>query len=412
MSLDLSVFLVLSFGWILMIFQYVLPLYSRYFLKSTKVDVDLTIKKQVAVLLPCFNEGPLAYNTIKSICQSKYPHELIEIIAVDDHSTDDSWDWIQKAVVEFAPTNVKLTAYRQPHNKGKYEALLRGAHLAKGAELFVCIDSDFTFAPDAIAQLVGTFTTKDIAAVGGHVRVSNVNQNILTQAQTLVYFYAYHVMKMFQNYLRNVTCISGCLFAIKRDAFFNIAPDVANCNFLGAKFSAGEDRYMTHLLMLRGYHTCVNLDANCWTEVPHKYNKFFMQQWRWRRSGIQDYLLTLKTFKQHTMVLNPLSVINLLLPETVNYVLLFTLFYSIVQGKLLQWIVSHQLFSIAVMTPFVLGVMWFMRKVAPEQLPKSSAILLLPLISAWTLTGTMLCALLGLFTMDSSSWGTRVPNKK
>jgi cellulose synthase/poly-beta-1,6-N-acetylglucosamine synthase-like glycosyltransferase len=411
MDIGISLLLVMSFGWVLTIFQYVLPLYSRFLLeKDTIVKSDTTIKKRVTVLLPCFNEGSHAYDTIQSICDSDYPHELIEVIAVDDHSTDDSWDWIQKALADHK-TEVKLTAFRQPQNSGKYEALLRGAKLAADAEIFICIDSDCTFDKHAITELVGSFVTDQIAAVGGHVCVSNVNQNLLTQAQTLVYFYAYHVMKMFQNYIRNVTCISGCLFAIRREAFFAIAPDVAACNFLGAKFSAGEDRYMTHLLILNEYHTCVNLEAKCWTEVPSQYKKFFLQQWRWRRSGIQDYLLTLKTFKRHTEVLNPLSIINLILPETVNYILLFSMLFAAAQGQIFNWVVAHQLFSLSIMGPFVLWVAWFMKRVSPDQLPKSSPLILLPLITAWALTGTFLCAFLALFTMDSSSWGTRTPTK-
>jgi cellulose synthase/poly-beta-1,6-N-acetylglucosamine synthase-like glycosyltransferase len=404
--IDLSVLLVLSFGWMLMLFQYMLPIFARQFMSETIITPDLTIRKRVTVLLPCFNEGKHAYETIKSICESSYPHELIEVFAVDDCSSDDSWDWIQKAVVD-NKTKIKVEAFRQPQNSGKYEALLRGAKLATKADIFICIDSDCTFDHDAIGQLVASFINDKIAAVGGHVRVSNVNQNLLTQAQTLVYFYAYHVMKMFQNYLRNITCISGCLFAIRREAFFKIAPNVADCNFLGAKFSAGEDRYMTHLLMLNEYQTCVNLEAKCWTEVPSQYKKFFLQQWRWRRSGIQDYLLTLKTFKLHTKVLNPLSVINLLLPETVNYIGLFTMVYSLMQYQLFSWVIAHQLFAVSIMTPFVFGVMRFIKKIAPEQLPSASPLLLIPMIAAWALTGTMLCALLGLFTMDSNSWGTR-----
>jgi cellulose synthase/poly-beta-1,6-N-acetylglucosamine synthase-like glycosyltransferase len=410
MDAQIFLLLIMSFGWILMAFQYVIPVFARMFVRGTISTKDYTIKKKVAVLLPCFNEGPHAYDTIKSIAASDYPHDMLEVIAVDDHSTDDSWSWIEKAVRELGD-KVKITAYRQPTNKGKYEALLRGAYLAEHADIFICIDSDCTFDPHAVTELISTFVTDDIAAVGGHVRVSNVNENILTQCQALVYFYAYNVMKMFQNYLQNITCISGCLFAIRREAFFAIAPDVAACNFLGAKFSAGEDRYMTHLLMLNKYKTRINLDAKCWTEVPSKFNKFFLQQWRWRRSGVQDYLLTLKTFARHATTLNPLSVINLLLPETVNYILLFTLFYAIAQNLFFTWVTMHQLFAFSVMVPFVTLVRWHIRKTAPEQLPESPSIVLIPFIAAWALTGTMLCALLALFTMDSSSWGTRTPPK-
>lgn len=411
--MEITLLLILSLGWLLLGTQYALPILLRTFVKSTLVVPNYEIKKRVTILLPCFNEGPTALHTIESICKSNYPHELLEIVIVDDHSTDDSWDWILKATkdLKIAKSNIKLQMFRQPINMGKYEALSKAASMATNAEIFICIDSDCIFDTEAITELVSSFVTDKIAAVGGHVRVSNVNDNLLSQAQTLVYFYAYNVMKMFQNYLKNVTCISGCLFAIRSSAFHLIAEDVKACNFLGAKFTAGEDRYMTHLLILNGYDTIVNLRAKCWTEVPTSYRKFFLQQWRWRRSGIQDYLLTLKTFSRHVKLLGPFTVLNLLLPETVNYILLTTMFFATSMGILIPWIIGHQIFALGVLIPFVTGIWLYMRKHAPDQLPTTHPLLLLPLISAWALTGTLLCCILAILTMDNGSWGTRISGK-
>ncbi|MCT7317918.1 glycosyltransferase family 2 protein [Ralstonia sp. CHL-2022] len=409
--MDAYLLLTLSLGWVLSALLYVIPLLCVIvWRKETFLAKDYTVQRRVSVLLPCFNEGPHAYDTIKSISESNYPAELLEIVAVDDHSTDDSWEWIQKAQHDFSGA-VRIAAYRQPVNKGKYEALNRAANIATSADIFICIDSDCTFHPDAVRELVASFASDKIAAVGGHVRVSNVNENLVTKTQATVYFYAYKVMKMFQNRLRNVTCISGCLFAIRRDAFFEIEEDVKTCNFLGAKFSAGEDRYMTHLLMLRGYQTAVNLDAICWTEVPTTFRKFFTQQWRWRRSGTQDYLLTLRTLGRHARNVHPLSAMNLILPETVNYLMLFTFIFAIASGNALEWIVSHQVFTYTVFAPFLFGVHFWAKRCAPDQAVKGGPLPLLPFIAAWALAGTVTCAMMAIFTMDSSSWGTRVSKK-
>ncbi|KHK55918.1 hypothetical protein PI87_13110 [Ralstonia sp. A12] len=406
--MDAYLLLTLSLGWVLSALLYLVPLLCVIFWrKETFLATDYAVQRRVSVLLPCFNEGPHAYDTIKSISESNYPAGLLEIVAVDDHSTDDSWEWIQKAQRDFSGA-VNIAAYRQPVNKGKYEALNRAANIAADAEIFICIDSDCTFHQDAVRELVASFTSDRIAAVGGHVRVSNVNENLVTKTQATVYFYAYKVMKMFQNRLRNVTCISGCLFAIRRDAFFEIEEDVKACNFLGAKFSAGEDRYMTHLLMLRGYQTAVNLDAICWTEVPTTFRKFFTQQWRWRRSGTQDYLLTLRSLGRHARNVHPLSAMNLILPETVNYLMLFTFVFALASGNALEWIVSHQVFTYTVFAPFLMGVHFWAKRCAPDQAVEGGPLPLLPFIAAWALAGTVTCAMMAIFTMDSSSWGTRV----
>ena len=410
--MDIYLLLMLSLGLLLTAMLYIIPLFCILFLKKQTFGTkDYDTPCKVSILLPCFNEGPHAYDTIKSISQSNYPSALLEIVAVDDHSTDDSWEWIQKAQRDFSGA-VRISAFRQPVNMGKYAALNRAANVARDADIFICIDSDCLFHVDAVRELVAGFTSDKVAAVGGHVRVSNVNENLVTKAQAAKYFYAYKVMKMFQNYLSNVTCISGCLFAIRRSAFFEIEDDVKTCNFLGEKFSAGEDRYMTHLLILKGYETRINLDAICWTEVPATFRKFFSQQWRWRRSGTQDYLLTLRTLGRHARTLRLASTVNLILPETVNYLKLFTFGFALASGGALEWIVLHQVVSYIVFAPFLAVVHYWTKRSAPDQVVEGGTLQLLPFISAWTLAGAVTCTMMAIFAMDSNSWGTRVPTSK
>lgn len=408
MDVDFNLLFVLSLGWILMVFQYIIPGIARIGAPERTLlkKKDYTNYKDVAVLLPCFNEGPHAYETIKSICESDYPKKYLQIIAVDDCSTDDSWIWIQRAVADFGK-ECRLTAFRQPENAGKQNALLRGANIATDAEILICIDSDCIFDKRAVSEIIASFTHDRVGGVGGQVRVSNVNENFLTQAQALHYFYSFDVMKMFENYLRNVICISGCLFAIRRKAFFEMEPQLRDCNFLGVKFTVAEDKLMTHMLMLNGYETFINLDAYCWTEVPSTFAKFFNQQWRWRRAGIFDYILTFKTMGRHIRSMSLFSIINLVLPQTVDIVVIFSLFYAIAQNLFLQWVFLFQMMALAVLTPFIFAMVIRIRRVAPDQAPNTPVFVLMPLIAAWSLINVSLGTLLALFTMDSSSWGTR-----
>ena len=76
-----------------------------------------------SVIVPAYNEGRQAFDTIASIVRSDYPAEKIKIIGVDDGSKDDTWHWLKKAAAKF-PGRVKL--FRQPVNRGKRHALYRG----------------------------------------------------------------------------------------------------------------------------------------------------------------------------------------------------------------------------------------------------------------------------------------------
>ena len=57
--------------------------------------------------MPCYNEGKTVYETIESISKSNYPNDKFEVIAQDDCSVDDSYEWMLKAQRDF--TNIRIT---------------------------------------------------------------------------------------------------------------------------------------------------------------------------------------------------------------------------------------------------------------------------------------------------------------
>lgn len=57
----------------------------------TKVQQDFSLEPTVSILLPCYNEGPDVYESIKTIPQCDYPANKFEVIASDDCSKDDSF---------------------------------------------------------------------------------------------------------------------------------------------------------------------------------------------------------------------------------------------------------------------------------------------------------------------------------
>lgn len=246
-----------------MLLNFSITAFLRFAVKSTFIRKDYSFRPRVSVLLPCFNEGAHVYDTIKSIIDSDYPPELVEIVAVDDCSADDSFAYLKKAEAKFP--NVR--AVRNEVNSGKHYSLSKALSYATG-EIVICIDSDCIFAKDAISEMTACFAEPGIGAIGGRVGISNPNENIITQCQTLVYYYSFQIVKMAQNWARNVSCISGCLFAVRRELFESIETKVKARNWNGIGVRDGEDRYMTHLLLLEGHKTYINVDAQCWGDVP------------------------------------------------------------------------------------------------------------------------------------------------
>lgn len=68
------------------------------------------------VIVPAYKEGSLVYETLKSIANSNFPKHKLQILAIDDGSKDETWNWMKKAKQELGN---QIVIFRQPDNKGK-----------------------------------------------------------------------------------------------------------------------------------------------------------------------------------------------------------------------------------------------------------------------------------------------------
>jgi len=355
-------------------------------------------------LLPSYNEGRHVFKTIESILASDYPSEKIEVVAVDDCSSDDTFAWVQKAAARWP----NVQAHRNAVNSGKHHTLSKALSHSSG-EILICIDSDCIFDRPAIKEMMACFADPGIGAVGGRVGVSNPTENILTRCQTLVYYYAFQVSKMMQNWTRNVMCISGCLFAVRREHFMAIEQTVKERNWFGIGVRDGEDRYMTHLLLLSGLKTYCDVQAQCWTVVPNNLKQLFMQQLRWRRGSLRDFFWSLRMFRSNMKVLHPLTLINMLIPGALTLMWPVMHAYTLSTGWLGQELfVATQLHISMTVTA---GVIFFLYASMhnPEQRVSPFGVALL---GFWFMVDSFFITILALCTFDVGEWGTRGPSAK
>ncbi|MBI4057285.1 MAG: glycosyltransferase family 2 protein [Elusimicrobia bacterium] len=120
----------------------------------------------VSVIINNFNYGRFLGQAIRSVLNQDYPAESIELIVVDDGSTDDS-----PAVIE--SFGKSLRAVFQEH-QGQAMALNRGLEIARGG--MVCfLDSDDWWHREKIEQVMGRFSQDRSLGMVQH-RMQEVNQ--------------------------------------------------------------------------------------------------------------------------------------------------------------------------------------------------------------------------------------------
>ena len=98
----------------------------------------------VSVVVPCYNAERFIGETLESVFTQTYP--AIEVIVVDDASTDRSWDLVQRY-------EGRARLLRQERNRGGSAARNRGASEASG-EFLMFLDADDRLSVDAVEHLV------------------------------------------------------------------------------------------------------------------------------------------------------------------------------------------------------------------------------------------------------------------
>ena len=271
-------------------------LLSRYLFGALykEVPVNPNYRPGVSIIIPCFNEEKWIDRTIISCMNQDYPVDKLEVIVVDDCSSDGSVEKIKQTIEKLHKeakeykTEERLKMIAMPVNKGKREALVLGVEEAKH-DLVVFVDSDSFLDPSAIKHIVQPFQDPKIGGVAGRTDVENKYTNFLTKLQTVRYYVAFRIMKAAESVFDCVTCLSGPLSCYRKDLVLKHKDAWLNQKFLGQPATFGDDRSMTNFI-LKTHRTCYQDSAICSTIVPSKSKVFMKQQMRWKRSWLRESL--------------------------------------------------------------------------------------------------------------------------
>ncbi len=378
-------------------------LLSKYFFgfMYREVPVDVNYTPGVSILIPCFNEEEWIQKTILSCINQDYPIDKLEVIVIDDCSSDRSVEKIKEIIEKLKQEDGKFEISSrikyivQEKNSGKREALAKGAMEAKH-DLIVFVDSDSFLNPFALRYLVAPFKDPKIGGVAGRTDVANTYTNILTKMQSVRYYIAFRIMKASESYFDTVTCLSGPLACYRKEIVLKHKEEWLNQRFLRQKATFGDDRAMTNIV-LKEYRTVYQDSAICSTIVPNQYKVFLKQQMRWKRSWLRESLLAGKFMWKKEPFAALTFYIGLLVPILAPIVVTYNLFYVPL---------VHRVFP----KTFIVGIllMAFLMSVAQLFLRKSTtwlfgmvfclfyeAVLLWQMPVAW-------------FTFWKSTWGTRM----
>lgn len=246
---------------------------------------DLGHEPTVAIVVPAFNESETIRRTIDACMAVDYDHGRMQLIVVNDGSTDDTWTHMLRAAAAYPSGQVRCLDLGT--NQGKRAAMAAGIRAAD-ADILVFVDSDSMPARGAIRQIVQGFADPKVGAISGVTHVRNAETNTLTRMQMARYFVSFQLLKAAESVVGAVACCSGCFSAYRTSAVREVLADWEHQRFLGVECTYGDDRALTNMLLRRRWITIFDSSAEAWTDAPEGYRQFFRQQLRWKKSWSRE----------------------------------------------------------------------------------------------------------------------------
>ncbi|MGQ4332842.1 bifunctional polysaccharide deacetylase/glycosyltransferase family 2 protein [Streptomyces hayashii] len=229
------------------------------------------ITRPVSVIVPAYNEKECIANTLKSLAQSTHP---IEVIVVDDGSTDDTSEIARAAATSFGMTNVRVV---RQENAGKPAALNNGVRSASH-DIVVMMDGDTVFEPEAVHHLVQPFANPKVGAVAGNAKVGN-RDTIIGAWQHIEYVMGFNLDRRMYDLLRCMPTIPGAIGAFRRDAVLEVGGM--------SEDTLAEDTDITIAMHRAGWQVVYQEHARAWTEAPGSLKQLWSQRYRWSYGTMQ-----------------------------------------------------------------------------------------------------------------------------
>lgn len=239
----------------------------------------------VSVVVPMHNASRTLRRCLDSLAAQDYPPHLLEIICVENGSSDDSLRVFSHAQASYRELSMQWVSLPVAN---KARALNVGIHVAQGV-LIICLDADVRLDWQAVSTMARAFEANPgLLAATGSVEVEPVRQGgsiftrILTACESLEYLGAFRVGRRYQTLTDTLYTLSGAFSAFRRETLL--------ATFLYDDATVSEDTKLTLDLRTQqlASHSlgCVD-DAVAYVEPIRSLKALYAQRARWQRGQLE-----------------------------------------------------------------------------------------------------------------------------
>lgn len=250
-------------------------------MQEKKIDIINGIPRYptVSILVPAHNEEKVIERSILAMLNLDYPKDKLEIIVINDNSTDRTGEILQNLKSQFPSGNIKIiTTDAQTGGKGKANALNIGIRHAQG-EYIVVYDADNTPEIMSLRYLVyGVMSSKEYGAAIGKFRTRNKDTNLLTRFINIETLSFQWMVQGGRWKLFKLCLLPGTNFIADK----KLIEDIGGWD----PKAIAEDTELSIRIYLKGYRIAFMPKAVSWEQEPETLKVWLKQRTRWVKGNI------------------------------------------------------------------------------------------------------------------------------
>jgi len=264
---SMTIALLLIFGFYFIFLLALLYGWERTLIQPVSNSTDF---HSITVIIPFRNEEENIETLIQSLQSLNYPKEKLEIILVNDHSSDQSLKALNKLATPFLLINL------EDNEVGKKAALTKGIEIAK-SEIIVTSDADCKHPTQWLQSINSFFANPQTQMVVGGVTIQN-SKSFFTKLQAIEWasligsgasLLQWHIPAM----------ANGANLAFRKSAFLAVGGYEGN-----EHIASGDDEFLLRKIFKafpNGIQFNHQLTSVVQTLPQKKIFNFFQQRFRW-----------------------------------------------------------------------------------------------------------------------------------
>ncbi len=229
----------------------------------------------VSVLIPAYNEGKTIVGTMESVMNINYPKDKLDVIIINDGSSDDTEIQANNFIKKHNLTNFRLISH---DNMGKANSMNKALKLAKG-EFFTCLDADSFVDSDTLRKMLSFYYRQNdpqLAIVTPAMKVFKP-KNVLQKIQWIEYLVMIFVGRL-TSHLDSLYVAPGPFSMYRTDIIRKVG------GFDNSTLT--EDQEIAYRMQKYNYRIKQCFDAYVHTVSPHQLIPFYKQRRRWYLGSI------------------------------------------------------------------------------------------------------------------------------